>query len=57
MSFAIYIAGAALVIGGLIYAAVLLAIPGQWIAVGSIVMLGLSVLAAVRVTRQKDLSS
>lgn len=57
MSFAIYIFGAVILIGGLVYAAVLLSIPNQWIVVGTIIMLGASLLAAVRVTRQKDLSN
>lgn len=54
MSFAIYIVGVAIFIGGLIYGAVLLNVPHQWIAVGAIVMLGLSILSGVKVTRQKD---
>lgn len=57
MSFAIYIVGAVILIGGLVYAAVLLNIPTQWIVVGTVIMLGASLLAAVRVTRQKDLPS
>jgi hypothetical protein len=54
MSFAIYIAGVAIFIGGLIYGAYLLDVPGQWIAAGAAVMLGLSVVTGVKVTRQKD---
>ena len=54
MSFAIYITGVLIFIGGLIYGAVLLNVPDQWIAVGAIVMLGLSVLVGVKATRQKD---
>ncbi len=54
MSFAIYIFGVAILIGGLIWGAVLLGIPQQWIAVGAIITLGLSVLVGVRTTRQKD---
>jgi len=57
MSFAIYIVGAVILIGGLVYGAVLMQAPPQWIAVGVIVTLGLSILAAVRVTRQKDTAS
>jgi hypothetical protein len=49
-----YIAGAAILIGGLVYAAVLLGVPQQWIAVGAVVALGASILTAVKVTRQKD---
>ncbi|MFZ3155325.1 hypothetical protein [Pseudomonas sp.] len=54
MSFALYIGGALIFIGGLIYGAVLLEVPTQWIAVGAIVMFGLSCLSAVKATRQKD---
>ncbi|MBK9656591.1 MAG: hypothetical protein IPO66_14475 [Rhodanobacteraceae bacterium] len=54
MSFAIYLAGAVILIGGLVYGAVLMQAPPQWIAVGVFVAVGLSILAGVRVTRQKD---
>lgn len=54
MSFAIYIVGFVIFIGGLIYGAVLLHVAPQWIAVGAIVMLGLAVLTGVKATRQKD---
>jgi uncharacterized membrane protein YiaA len=54
MSFAIYIVGVVIFIGGLIYGAVLLNIPEQWIAVLAIILLGLSVLVGVNQTRQKD---
>lgn len=54
MSFVIYIIGVAIFMGGMIYGAVLLNIPSQWIIVGSLVVLGLAVLTGVKVTRQKD---
>ncbi|UUY07394.1 hypothetical protein LRS11_16395 [Pseudomonas sp. J452] len=54
MSFALYIGGALIFIGGLIYGAVLMEVPVQWIAVGALVTLGLACLSAVKVTRQKD---
>ena len=54
MSFGIYVVGALLLIGGLIYGATLLNVPNQWIAVGAIVALGFSVLSGVAATRQKD---
>ena len=54
MSFAIYIVGVAIFIGGLVYGAVILNVPHQWIAVGAIVLLGLSIVSGVKVTRQKD---
>lgn len=57
MSYALYIIGFFIVIGGLIYAAVLMHIPTQWIVVGSIVLVGLAILKGVKATRQKDPSS
>ena len=54
MSFVIYIAGVVILIGGVIYGAVLLHVPPQWITVGALVLLGLSILTGVKVTRQKD---
>lgn len=54
MSFAIYIVGTVILLAGLIYGAVLLHVPTQWIVAGSIILLGLSVLGGVRSTRQKD---
>ncbi|HEV3200555.1 MAG TPA: hypothetical protein VGZ73_21785 [Bryobacteraceae bacterium] len=54
MSFAIYVIGFLIVIGGLIWAAVLLHVAAHWIAVGAIVMLGLALLKGVQATRGKD---
>ena len=54
MSFGLYSVGFAIVIGGLIYAAHLLHIPGQWIAAGAMVLLGLGSLTGVKTTRQRD---
>ena len=57
MSFGIYIAGFLILIGGLIYGAVILHIAAHWIAVGAIVLFGLAVLKggkAMRTTRGKD---
>lgn len=54
MSFAIYLTGVVILIGGLIFGASLLNMPGEWIAVCAIVLLGASVLTGVAVTRHKD---
>lgn len=54
MSFAIYLGGFLVVIGGLIYGAVLLHLPPEWIAVGAILLTGLAILTGVKSTRQKD---
>lgn len=54
MSFALYLAGFLLLIGGLAYGAVLLNVQTQWIIVGAIVMAGIGLLSGVKATRQKD---
>lgn len=54
MSFSIYIVGVLIFIGGLIYGAVLMNVPTQWIVVGTLIVLGLAVLTGVNITRQKD---
>ncbi len=54
MSFAIYIVGFLIVIGALVYGAVLLNVPTEWIAVGSIALTGMAVLSGVKATRMKD---
>jgi hypothetical protein len=54
MSFLIYIAGFLILIGGLIYGAVILHMPPHWIVVGSVVLLGAGILGGVKATRQKD---
>ena len=54
MSFGIYVIGTLITIAGLVYAGVLLKVPPQWIAVASMVILGLAILSGVKSTRQKD---
>ncbi len=54
MSFGLYSAGFAIVIAGLIYGAHLVHMPTHWIVVGAVVLLGVGILSAVKVTRQKD---
>jgi uncharacterized membrane protein len=56
MSYVLYVVGFVIVIGGLIYGAVLLHVPTQWIVVGSVVLLGIAILTGVKATRQKDRS-
>jgi len=56
MSFGIYLAGFLILIGGLIYGAVILHMAPHWIAVGAIVLVGLAILKGVQATRQKDQS-
>jgi hypothetical protein len=54
VSFLIYIAGFLIVIGGLIYGAVIVHLPLHWIVVGAVVLLGGGILTGVKATRQKD---
>ena len=54
MSFGIYAAGFAIMIGGLAYAAHLVHMPTHWIVVGVIVMVGVGILSGVKATRNKD---
>ena len=54
MSFGIYVVGFLILIGGLIWGAVMLHIAPHWIAVGAIVLVGLAILKGVKATRQKD---
>jgi hypothetical protein len=54
VSFGIYIIGFLILIGGLIYGAVILHLAAHWIAVGAIVLFGLAILKGVQATRGKD---
>jgi hypothetical protein len=54
MSFAIYIAGFVILIGGLVYAAVIMHLATHWIVVGTVVLLGAAIVKGVSATRQKD---
>jgi hypothetical protein len=54
VSFILYIVGFLIVIGGLIYGAVIVHLPLHWIVVGAVVLLGGGILTGVKATRQKD---
>ena len=54
MSFAIYIVGFIILIGGLAYGASLAGLGTQWIVVGVLVLLGIGIAMGVTRTRQKD---
>jgi hypothetical protein len=53
-SFGLYLIGAIVLIGGLVYGAVLLHVQTQWIVVGAVILLGACILGAVNHTRQRD---
>jgi hypothetical protein len=54
MSFAIYILGFILLIGGLAYGASMAGLSTQWIVVGVLVLLGMGVAMGATRTRMKD---
>ena len=54
MSFGIYLVGFLILIGGLIWAAMILRVAPQRIGVGAIIMIGLAILKGVQSTRGKD---
>jgi hypothetical protein len=56
VSFLLYMVGFLILIGGLIYGAVILHLPLHWIVVGSVVLLGAGILTGVKATRQKDVA-
>ena len=53
-SFATYLTGFLIVVIGLAIAAYLLNVPGMWILVGVIVLLGLGILTATSRTKPRD---
>jgi len=57
MSFGIYAAGFAIMIGGLAYAAHLVHMPTHWIVVGAVILIGIGILSGVKATRQRDSSN
>lgn len=53
-SFALYLIGMLVIIGGLAYGASLAGLSTQWIAVGVVVLLGIGIVAGVSKTRRRD---
>ena len=53
-SFALYLIGMIVLIGGLAYIAVLMHAPAQWIVACVVVLLGLGIIGAVKHTRSRD---
>lgn len=53
-SFAIYLIGMIIVIGGLAYGAYLMHLPTQWLVVGIVVLVGIGIVGAVTKTRRRD---
>jgi hypothetical protein len=53
-AFMIYVLGFIVLLGGMVYGAMLLDVPQQWIIVGALVIAGLGVMAGVSRTKQRD---
>lgn len=54
MSLGIYLVGYLILIAGLALAANMLNVPGRWIGVGVICMVGIAIIHGVAATRHKD---
>ena len=54
MSFALYIVGYVILIGGLALGAYYLHVPPRWVIVGVLVLTGIGIASGVARTRQKD---
>ncbi|KQM78738.1 hypothetical protein [Xylophilus sp. Leaf220] len=54
MSFAIYMVGFVIFLGGLIWGAVAAGVPHLYIGIGTLVLLGLGIFSGVGRTRSKD---
>lgn len=53
-SFALYLIGMVVVIGGLVYVAILMHAPTAWIVAGAVILLGLGIVGAVTRTKRRD---
>ena len=54
MSFALYMVGFILFLGGLVWAAVVAGVPQLYIGIGAVILLGIGIFSAVAKTRSKD---
>ena len=54
MSFALYMLGVAVFLGGVIWGAVVAGVPNVYIGIGALIVLGIGIFSAVSKTRSKD---
>lgn len=54
MSFALYLLGFAVLIGGIAWGLVMAGVPSVWVIVASVILLGLGIMTGVSKTRMKD---
>jgi hypothetical protein len=54
MSFALYMVGFVIFLGGLVWGAFVLGVPQVYIGIGALIILGIGIFSAVSRTRSKD---
>ncbi len=54
MSFALYLVGFAVLIGGVAWGLIMAGVPQVWVIVASVILLGLGIVMGVSKTRMKD---
>ncbi len=54
MSFALYMVGFVLFLGGVVWAAVVAGVPQLYIVIGAVILLGIGIFSGVGRTRSKD---
>ena len=53
-SFMLYAIGFTIFVGGLIWGALALGVPGQWVAIGAVILAGIGIITGVTNTRRRD---
>ena len=54
MSFALYLLGFAVLIGGIAWGLIMVGVPQIWVIVSAVILLGLGIVTGVSKTRMKD---
>lgn len=54
MSFALYLVGFAVLIGGIAWGLIMAGVPQIWVIVSAVILLGLGIVSGVSKTRMKD---
>jgi hypothetical protein len=55
MSFAIYLVGFFIIVGGLAWGLIVAGVPGLYVAIGSVILVGIGILTSATRSRSKDL--
>jgi hypothetical protein len=56
MSFALYLVGFAIFIGGVAWALITAGVPSMYVAIAAVILLGIGIISGVSKTRTKDVS-